>query len=135
MIKGTPYQGRDRIIAPRVYIAGLQLVLYCNALNSLDDSSLYSALVQPTGTGYAPITLNGVYASANGIVTYDHGTPDDPFWQNTHATLNWSQPVTGAAIIGGAGPYLLHFMDNPNGAITVTPQRKISVNLSTIVSP
>lgn len=132
--KGTPYQGRDLIIAPRVY-TGLQLVLYVNLQNSLSDLSVYADLVQPTGTGYAPISLSGVWLSAQGIITYDHGTPDDPIWQNTHASNNWSQPVSGAAIIGGAGPYLLHFHDFADGQITMVPSRKIAVNLSTLVAP
>lgn len=141
--KGTPYEGRDRIIAPRVYSPGAgavvhSLVAYCNLQNSLSDLSVYADLVQPTGNGYAPITLSGVWSSSQGIVTYDHGTPDDPRWQNVDASLNWSQPVTGAAIvatIGGVGPYLVHFMDFADGPVTMTPQQRIVVNLSTLVAP
>lgn len=144
MNKGTPYQGRDLIIAPRVYTA-LTLVLYCNTLDSLSDTSIYADLVQPVGSGYAPIALGGTWASANGVVTYDHGVTlgffnpfsgkYDPYWQNTHASASWSQPVTGAAIIGGAGPYLLHFLDDQNGAVTMTAKQKLAVNLSTLVAP
>lgn len=131
-IKGTPYQGRDNVIAPRVY-TGMTLILYCNLADSLGDSSVYADLVQPTGTGYAPISLAGVWTSVNGIVTYDHGTPDDPGWQNTHASLNWSLPVTGVALI--AGTNLVHFMDFSDGAKTMTPSRRLVVNLSTITAP
>lgn len=141
--KGTPYEGRDRIIGPRIYAnaAGAvvhSLVAYCNLPDSLSDLSTYADLVQPTGSGYAPLTLNGVWASSQGIQTYDDGTPDDPRWQNTHASLNWSQPVTGVAIvstIGGLGPYLLHFMDFANGQVTMTPSQRLVVNLSTLVAP
>lgn len=132
--KGTPNQGRDQIIAPRVYTS-LTLVLYTNAGGSLDDESAYADLTQPTGTGYAPITLSGTWSSTDGVVTYDHGTPDDPAFENTHASNNWSAAVTGAAIIGGAGPYLLHFMDIPDGAMTMTPGKRLRVDLSSLVAP
>lgn len=131
--KGTPYQGRDLIIAPRVY-TGLQLILYTNALDSLTDATVYANLVQPTGTGYAPIALNGVFTSTNGVILYDHGTPDDPYWQNTHATNSWSLPVTGVAMIDGSS-HLLHFLDIPAGAITMTPLKRITVNVSTLTAP
>jgi hypothetical protein len=132
--KGTPNQGRDQIIAPRVY-TGLTLILYTNTADSLTDSTLYSNLTQPTGTGYAAVSLSGVWSSADGIVSYDHGTPDDVIFENTHASANWSAPVVGAAIIGGAGPYLLHFMDAPEAPITMTPGQKFRVDLSTLVAP
>lgn len=131
--KGTPYEGRDRIIAPRVY-TGLSLIAYVNLADSLSDTTVYADLVQPTGTGYSVISLSNAWTSVNGVLTYDHGTPDDPYWQNTHATLNWSQPVTGVAIIGGAGPYLLHFHDRPGGSATMTPSRRLVVNLSTLTA-
>jgi hypothetical protein len=131
--KGTPYQGRDLIIAPRVY-TGLSLIAYTNAQDSLSDTSVYADLVQPAGSGYAPIALSGSWASSNGVVTYDHGTPDDPNWENTHATNNWSLPVTGVAIID-ASNRLLHFHDLSNGPVTMTPAKKLVVNLSTLVAP
>lgn len=150
--KGTPYQGRDLVIAPLVYgTSGLavsrQLIAYCNTADSLSDSSVYIDLSQPTGTGYAPITLGGTWASSLGIVTYDHGVTlgffnptsgkYDPYWQNTHATNNWSLPVTGAAVIAtvnGLGPYLLHFQDAASG-ITMTPKQRLAINASTLVAP
>ena len=130
---GTPHQGRDQIIAPRVY-TGLTLILYVNLPDSLDDESVYADLVQPTGSGYAPVPLNGVFASADGVVTYDHGTTDYIEFQNTHASVNWWQPVTGAAIIGGAGPYLLHFHDMP-APLTMMPGQKLGVDIANLVSP
>lgn len=133
-IKGTPFQGRDNLIIPRVY-TGLTLVLYVNLPDSLGESSVAADLVQPTGAGYAPIVLNGVWSAASGVATYDHGTPDDPFWQSTEPSANWSQPITGAAIIAGAGPYLLHFQDNPDGQVVMTPGQKFVVDLSNLVAP
>lgn len=129
-IKGTPFQGRDAVIMPRVY-TGLTLVLYTNAANSLDDASTGATLVAPVGTGYAPIALNGVWSSSLGVVTYDHGTPDDPVFQNTGG-VNWSAQVTGAAILAGAS--LLHFMDDPNGPVTLAAGKKYLVDLSSLVA-
>lgn len=151
--KGTPYQGRDSVIAALVYAGSgvaisRQLIAYCNTQDSLSDSSVYADLTQPTGAGYAVIPLSGTWASSLGIVTYDHGLGSglfnpasgkyDPYWQNTSPSVNWSLTVTGVAIIatvGGLGPYLLHFMDKPSGGYVMSPSRKLSVNLSTLIAP
>ena len=105
---GTPRGGLDEI-AERTYVNGADftLVAYTNTPNSLGDDSVAADLVQPPEeNGYAPVVLNGVWASEDGVVTYDHGTPDDPGWV---ATGPWSAPVTGAALIYGTR--LVHFKD------------------------
>lgn len=135
-LSGTPHQGRDNIIAPRVYV-NCQLILYTNESDSLDDNTVLADLNQPTGTGYAPIELNGTWSSVEGVVTYDHGTPDDPAFLNTGES-NWSLPVTGAAIISGSD--LLHFKDSVDGAgapvsVTMSPGMKFVVDLSNLVAP
>lgn len=129
---GTPLEGRDAI-ATRAYTTGLSLVLYTNTQDSLDENTVLGDLTFPTGTGYAAKTLNGVWSPAEGVVTYDDGTPDDPEFQNTHATNNWSAPVTGAAIHDGTA--LWHFKDFAVGPITMTPLKKIKVDLSSLVAP
>jgi len=127
---GTPNEGRDQIIKPRVYISGMKLLLYTNAANSLDQDTVLVDLVEPTGTGTAQKTLNGVYSVTDGIVTYDDGTPDDPLWENTGGG-NWSLPVTGSAITDGT--YILHFKDFTS-PVTFTPGKKVEIDISTFVS-
>ena len=127
--KGTPHEGRDNIIAPRVY-TGLSLGLYTNTADSLDDDTTLADLTQPTGTGYALVSLTGSWASADGVVTYDHGTPDEVVFENTHASNNWSAPVVGAFITDGT--YLLHFHDAPEAPVTMTPGKKFVVDVQNI---
>jgi hypothetical protein len=68
---GTPYGGRDSIIAPSTYKEGLRLRLYTNTLNSLDNNSQVSDLTVPTGEGAGDILLDGEWSSTNGVVTYE----------------------------------------------------------------
>ena len=108
-IIGTPKEGRDKIISDRVYTSGtLDLRCYTNTANSLDADTVFADLVEPTGTGYGAITLNGVFSETDGVVTYDHGTPDDPEFENTESPggSNWSAAVTGIAMTDGT--YVLH---------------------------
>lgn len=128
---GTPLGGLD-LIADRVYISGADftLVLYTNTPNSLGDATVAADLVQPTGSGYAPITLTGTWASVNGLVTYDHGTPDNPMWTAGGA---WSAPVTGAAMISGTK--VVHFRDyNDSGGNWVAANgKKLAVDITNMV--
>ncbi len=132
---GTPNEGRDNIISNRVYTTGtLDLRLYVNLANSLDADTVFADLVEPTGTGYAPITLSGVFSEADGVVTYDHGTPDDASFENTNAEGgdNWSQVITGVAMTDGT--YVLHFQDLLT-PVTMTPGKKLTIDLSTLIAP
>lgn len=132
---GTPFEGRDNIIVPRVYTTGtLDLRLYVNIADSLDPSTVLGDLTEPTGTGYAPITLSGAYSVTNGVVTYDDGTPDDPEFENTESEggSNWSQAITGVAMTDGT--YILHFQDLLS-SVTMTPGKKLKVDISTLVAP
>lgn len=127
---GTPHEGKDNVVVPAVY-TGLQLVLYTNTADSLDEDTVLADLTQPTGeTGYGAITLSGVWSSTDGVVTYDHGTPDDPAFENTGGS-NWSVQPTGAAITDGT--YILHFKDFADGAQTVQPGQKVIIDLSSLV--
>jgi len=133
--QGTPNEGLDNIIATRVYVsASLFAYCYVNTQDSLGQTSVFADLTQPSGTGYVPIPLNGTWSSTNGVVTYDHGTPDDPFFQNTEAEggSNWSQAVTGIAI--SDGNFILHFKDT-SSPVTMGPQKKLRVDLSNLVAP
>jgi hypothetical protein len=131
MRSGTPNGGLDEI-AERVYRDGadLTLVAYTNTPDSLGATSVAADLVQPTGSGYAPITLNGTWSTADGIVTYDHGTPDNPAWTAGGA---WSAPVTGAAMIMGAR--LIHFRDynDSGGSWTAMAGRKLAVDITNMI--
>lgn len=127
-IKGTPYEGRDNIIVPRVY-TGLELRLYTNTANSLDASTVLADLTYPSGTGYAPLSLAGVYSSTNGVVTYDDGTPDDPRFT---AGSNW----TGGDVVGVVmtdGTYILHFKDLTAGPVTMLTSDVLIIDISTLI--
>ena len=128
---GTPNEGRDKIISDRVYTSGtLDLRCYVNIADSLDATTVFADLTEPTGTGYAPISLTGVFSETDGVVTYD----SDPIFQNTEAGggSNWSQDVTGIAMTDGT--YVLHFQDLV-APRTMTPGYKLKVDLSTLIAP
>lgn len=110
---GTPHEGVDNILI-NAY-TGLQLILYINAFDSLDRDTVLADLVQPSNVdsdtnpnGYGPITLSGVWSSTGSVITYDHGTPDNPIFQNTGQSENWDI-CRGAAITDGT--YIFHFKD------------------------
>ena len=131
-IRGTPNEGRDNIISERVYTANtLDLRLYVNLPDSLSSTSVFADLVEPTGTGYAPITLSSTWSEANGVVTYDGA---NPVFENTNPEggANWSQDITGGAITDGT--YILHFQDLL-ASETMTPGAKIEVDISSLVAP
>lgn len=133
--KGTPNEGRDNIIASRVYTTGtLQLRLYVNTADSLSAATVFADMTEPTGTGYAPLTLSGVYTSSNGVVSYDDGTPDDPIFENTESAggSNWSNPITGVFVTDGT--YVLHFQDLVS-SVTMTPGYRLRVDLSSLIAP
>ena len=132
---GTPKEGRDYIISDRVYTTGtLDLRLYVNAADSLDADTVFVDITEPTGTGYAPITLSGVFSETDGVVSYDHGTPDDPIFENTNAAggANWSQSIKGVVITDGT--YVLHFQDLVT-EVTMTPGYKLRVDISSLIAP
>ncbi len=129
---GTPNEGRDRIISDRVYTSGtLDLRLYVNLQDSLSDLTVFGDLVEPTGTGYAPILLTGVFSELNGVVTYD----SNPIFENTEPEggSNWSNPITGVVMTDGT--YILHFQDLITSPVTMSPGYKIEVDLSTLIAP
>lgn len=128
---GTPHEGKDNIIVPVVY-TGLDLRLYTNTSNSLDASTVLADLTYPSGVGYATITLSGTWASTNGVVTYDDGTPDNPIFENTDS-IDWTGgDVTGAVITDGT--YVLHFQDLSGGPLTMTPGKQLEIDLSTFIA-
>jgi hypothetical protein len=126
---GTAYEGIDSLIVPAVY-TGLDLRLYTNTGDSLTKSSVLATLTYPVGTGYATLSLAGVWSSNNGVVTYDDGTPDDPSFTNTSGG-DWTGDVVGAAITDGT--YLLHWRDFSTGAFTVIDTQTITIDISTLV--
>ena len=128
---GTPFEGRDNLIGPAVYVSGsLELRAYVNTAGSLTDSTVFADMTEPAGTGYAPITLSGTYSFTNGVVTYDDGTPDNPLWT---AGNNWTGgDVTGSFLTDGV--YVLHFKDLALGATTMTTGTILEIDLSTLVS-
>lgn len=131
---GTPNEGRDSIISDQVYTAALDIRLYVNTADSLDATTVFGDLTEPTGTGYLPIPLTGVFSETDGVVSYDHGTPDDPIFENTEpgGGSNWSQAIIGVAMTNGV--YVLHFQDLVT-PVTMTPGKKLKVDLSTLIAP
>lgn len=127
---GTPYEGRDNIIGPAIYISGsLDLRLYTNTPGSLSASTVLANLTYPTGTGYAHYTMSGSFAFSNGQVTYDDGTPDNVQFTNSGAS-SWTGDVAGVAMTDGT--YILHFKDLSGGAIEMTAGRVLEIDISTL---
>ena len=134
---GTPNEGLDAI-SNRVYTSDgtLQLRLYVNLADSLDADTVFADIVEPTGTGYAPESLTGVFSETDGIVTYDDGTPDDVIFENTESEggSNWSQAVNGVILYDVTNNAVLHFNDL-SVPITMTPGKKLKIDLSTLIAP
>jgi hypothetical protein len=130
VIKGTPKGGRDDI-AELAYTSGiLTLVAYTNPADSLGVDTVAADLVQPTSAnGYAPIVMNGVWSTLDGVVTYVHSSGTHPRWT---ATGPWSATVTGTAIIRGTR--VRHFKDNAVPFVAVAA-KVWEVNVSTLVGP
>lgn len=129
---GTPYVGLNEFLR-RCYVTGECAILaYTNAANSLDASTVFTDLVQPTSTnGYAPITLNGTYTRTNGVMTYVHSVGTNPQWSATGA---WSSTVNGYAMYLISGSLLLHFKDFVNGPFTASAGSKIAADISTLTA-
>ena len=130
-VSGTPYEGRDNIVGPLVYTSALQLLLYTNTQDTLNASSVLADISEATGTGYVKVNMTGSWSWVNGIVTYDHGTPDDIIFENT-GTLDWPTAVTGSAIIDGT--YILHYKDLAIGSIILQPGFQLKIDISSLVS-
>jgi len=127
---GSPFEGRDNRIVPKVYVAGeLDIRLYTNTANSLSSTTVLADLTQPAGSGSADITLSGNWSGDSGVVTYD----SDPTW--TAGADFTGGAVTGVAVTDGT--YILHFMDLSLGPITFLvgpPATVLTVDLSTFIS-
>lgn len=127
---GTPFEGRDNIIGPAVYTSSLELRLYTNTKNSLDSSTVFADMTEPSGTGYAAIAMTGTWSTTNGVVGYDHGGGTNPSWTNSGGG-NWTGAVTGSFITDGT--YVLHFKDFSVDPQTVIPGAVIQVDVSNLV--
>lgn len=127
--KGTPYEGRDNIIVPKVYAAGTLLVgLYTNTFDSLDQTTVLADLTEPTGTGYARISLTNTFSAINGLATYDGA---NPVFENT-GSVDWVGDITGTFITDGT--YVLHFKDLvPEVAQTIAAGETLTVDLVTLL--
>ena len=132
---GTPFEGVDNILL-NAY-TGLQLILYTNAANSLDRDTVFADLTQPSAlddeaapNGYAAITLSGTWSSTNAVISYDHGTPDNPRFTNDGPTYDWNE-VFGSVITDGT--YVLHFKDFSSSR-TLAPGATLDIDISSLVS-
>lgn len=140
--QGTPNGGLAEI-TERAYVNGsdFTLVAYTNAQDSLGPNTLAADLTQlSSSNGYAPIVLDGVWTSNNGVLTYVHplGSHADavgnPTW---FAAGSWSAPVTGVALIFGTR--VVHFMDHRDGAgvaatFIAAAGKRLTVDLSTLTA-
>ena len=124
---GTPAEGKDNIIGPAVYTSSLTIGLYTNTADSLSSSTVLADITEPSGTGYARVTLNGTWSFSSGVVTH---SPNADF-ENTGASA-WTGDVTGAFITDGT--YVLHFKDRSGGAVTIEAGETLSIDISTLVS-
>lgn len=120
---GTPWEAIDNIVVPNVY-TGLSLGLYTNTKNSLTQSSTLGDITEPSGTGYARISLGLSWNVSNGVVTY----PSNQTFENTGGG-DWTGAITGAFLTDGT--YLLHFRDFSASPITLGAGEEIEVDLTT----
>lgn len=103
----------------------LTLGLFTNITGDLTTASEWADVTQPTGTGYAEVSLvQGTFVvSATGVVTYPQ--------QSWTATDDWtSGDVYGYYIRNNAGtPILLHVQYRDDGVFTMTEGRRYTVDL------
>jgi len=126
----TPLEGQD-YIADLVYeqtlvAQALTLGLFTNTAGILTESSVWANINEPTGTGYAEITLTAATwtIASGGVATYP--------LQVWTATADWNLPVYGYYLRTGEGtPRLLHFEYKGAGPRTMSAGNKYSVDLST----
>lgn len=103
----------------------LTLGLFTNVGGTLDETAVWTDIVQPAGSGYAEVTLvQGTFVvSATGVVTYPQ--------QSWTATADWSPgDVYGYYIRNNNGsPVLLHVQDRELGIFTMTNGSVYTVDL------
>lgn len=111
-----------------IYKAGTQetytLGLFTNAPGGLTQASAWAAVTQPTGTGYAEITLvAGTFVvSATGVVTYPQ--------QQWTASDTWNADVQGYYVRNNnASPVLVHVQYRDDGGFTMTDGKIYTVDL------
>ena len=104
----------------------LTLGLFTNAAGTLTETSAWAAVTQPSGTGYAEITLvQGTFVvSADGTVTYPQ--------QQWTATADWTGgDIQGFYIRNNNGtPVLVHVQERDSGGFPMTTGRIYTVDLS-----
>ena len=116
----TPNEGETliaRILGLRTHAdrdADLELVLFTNA--SIDETITEATLTEPTGTGYARITLTDASWSISAdVLSYAQQT-------FTAGSGGWTGAVQGYAIVtksSGGTQRILWIEDDPNGPYTM----------------
>ncbi len=103
----------------------LTLGLFTNIEGDLDETAVWTDITQPTGSGYAEVTLvQGTFVvSSEGIITYPQ--------QSWTAGADWSPgDVYGYYIRNNNGtPVLLHLQYRDLGIFTMTNGKVYSVDL------
>jgi hypothetical protein len=120
-------------IANVVYKAATQetytLGLFVNAAGVLTETSVWANVTQPSGGGYAEITLVAGSFTVDGL-----GVTTYPL-QSWTATGDWDADVYGYYIRNNnATPKLVHVEYRPGGAFTMLAGRTDQVDLSTDTS-
>jgi len=104
----------------------LTLGLFVNASGTLDEASEWADITQPSGSGYAEISLTqgNFVVGTDGTITYPQQT-----W---NATADWSPgDVYGYYIRNNAGtPVLVHIQYRDDGVFTMLNGRVYTVDLS-----
>ncbi len=130
----TPNEGLN-YIGNVLYKAGTQetliMGLFTNPAvpdaSALDAGSVWTDVAQPTGTGYAEITLTtGNFAvSAAGVVTY-------PQQEWTAGAADWSANTVYGYYIrnDNASPKLVHVQYRDDGVFAMTEGRVYTVDLA-----
>lgn len=125
----TPLEGQDyiaEVLYPQSLVAQtLILGLFTNTSGALTESSVWANINEPTGAGYAEITLSTGSWTVNsgGVSTYPQ--------QVWTATADWNLPVYGYYVRTDEGtPRIKHFEYNV-GARTMSNGNVYTVDLST----
>ena len=101
------------------------LGLFTNASGTLDTTSQWSDITQPSGSGYAEISLTqgNFVVSATGVITYPQ--------QSWTASADWSPgDVYGYYVRNNAGtPILLYIQYRDDGVFSMTDGQVYTVDL------
>lgn len=139
---GTTHEGADNILISAY--TGLDLRLYTYIVpeedpqpDLLSRTSVFNDLIFPSAlddegddNGYATIALTGTWSSANSIISYDHGSPDNPKFVNTGNIGLWDA-AQGVVITNGTRIFHFNAFEAP---VALVVGQILEIDVSAVIN-